>query len=36
LRREDEGLVDEHWCLQLWDTMLKEMKVSERVVARAW
>jgi hypothetical protein len=36
LRREDEGLVDERWCLHLWDTMLKEMKVSERVVARAW
>jgi hypothetical protein len=35
LRWEDKGLTDEHRRLHLWATMLKEMTVSERAVARA-
>jgi hypothetical protein len=34
LRREDGDLADEHRCLQLWATMLKETTVSERAEAR--
>jgi hypothetical protein len=34
LRREDEGLVDDRRCLQLWATILKETTVSERATAR--
>jgi hypothetical protein len=30
LRREGENLTDEHHHLQLWESMLKRMKVSER------
>jgi hypothetical protein len=33
LRWEDEGLIDERRCLQLWATMLKDTTVAERV---AW
>jgi hypothetical protein len=35
LRREDEGLTNECWCLLLWATILKEMMVSKRAVAWA-
>jgi hypothetical protein len=34
LRWEDEDLTDEHRCLQLWATMLKETTVTERAAAR--
>jgi hypothetical protein len=36
LRREGEGLADEHQRIQLWATRLKGMTVSERVAAQAW
>jgi hypothetical protein len=35
LHHEGEDLADEHWCLQLWASMLKRMTVSKRVVAWA-
>jgi hypothetical protein len=39
LRREDGDLADEHQCLQLWASMLKETTATERAEARgalAW